>query len=163
MPTYSNKQSVRVGQETFEIERGDGSLMDYARGLSNLRDMGNRVTRDSYLRHRSVDDTDFLEMYSPKLKAAKKVSTEERPTDRDFPHYIGSATPWIHVRRTPASAGGGGYQEYVMFDFDWQAEKAGFEKGRVFYPVERQKQGKQTVLVQVGEGVPCEVDYRLGS
>lgn len=92
------QQVITIGAEKLIVSAD--SLADLVETVQDMRLMsyrvrywnGTRQIEDAVFRMRKNDGGEFLEMYSPSLKASKMVS---KKLDKPDELYIGADTPWI--------------------------------------------------------------------
>lgn len=135
--------NLRVGAESVTITTD--SQDEYHKLVSLYREMDARVTKDAVFRVRKGDDYDYVEFYSPSLKAAKKISssTKTEALLKDAPYAVYGKTPWIRF----IYGKDGKSTSLVMWDgyIPDDIKELGFTESRVWYMGHFEDQGKTLV------------------
>lgn len=90
------QQVVNVGSERMIVSAP--TLAELLPKVSDLRLLNYRLGRDGQdatFRYRKNDGGDFVEMWSPSLKASLAVSKEMDTSE----FYIGRTTPWVRYEK----------------------------------------------------------------
>ena len=136
IPVKTGATTIIVGADTFE------AVVDLAQLVRD--DVARHVSPDAYIRVRHNEDqgVSYYEYYSPGLGAAKKLSKSKAANakNKDFPHYVGYATPWVRIQYEGPETDERVY--YVMYDnLDDMAIDQGFDEPLAWYKAEPAKVG----------------------
>ena len=136
MPFFSIGTTVQVGAESVSIAFDDP--LKTAKVASELRKMSRRVTPDAVFQHRKTSagrkEYEYLEFYSPSLKAKKQTSKGDPADVEEFPYFISHSAPWIKVIAKD-KAKKCGYAFAIMFDWPETASEHGLQPN-VWYAAE---------------------------